>query len=126
MAGRGEHVVRRCRLDDAAEVHHGHPVGDVLDDAEVVGDDEVGEVELALQPLEQVDDLRLDGDVERRHGLVADDESRLEGEGEYADPLALTAGEGGGEPVVVLGVEPDELHQLLGRGCLPSPSARRG
>ena len=64
MAGRGEQVVRRCRLDDAAEVHHGHPVGDVLDDAEVVGDDEVGEVELALQPLEQVDDLRLDGDVE--------------------------------------------------------------
>ena len=35
-------------LDDAAELHHGHLVGQVLDDAEVVGDEEVGEAELVL------------------------------------------------------------------------------
>ena len=31
----------------------------------------------------------------------------------HADALPLAAGELGGEPVVVLGVEPDQLHQLL-------------
>ena len=35
-------------LDDPAEVHDGDPVGDVTDDREVVGDEEVGEVELVL------------------------------------------------------------------------------
>ena len=47
----GEQLVGGGGLDDAAEVHHRHPVGDVLDDAEVVGHDEVGEVELVLQAL---------------------------------------------------------------------------
>ena len=48
----------------------------------------------ALQVLEQVDDLRLDRDVERRHRLVADDEVWLGGErAGDADALALAAGE---------------------------------
>ena len=36
-------------LHDLAEVHHGYPVGDVLDYGEVVGDEDVGEVELLLE-----------------------------------------------------------------------------
>ena len=43
---------------------------------EVVGDEQVGEAELLLQVFEQVDDLRLDRDVERRDRLVADDQLR--------------------------------------------------
>ncbi len=68
----------------------------------------------SLQVVEQVDDLRLDRDVERRDRLVADDQLRPQRErARDADPLALTARELRREPVVVLGVEPDELHQLL-------------
>ena len=63
-------VVGRRDLDDLAEVHHGDPVGDVADDREVVGDEEIRQAEPLLQLLEQVDDLRLDRDVERRHRLV--------------------------------------------------------
>jgi hypothetical protein len=48
----------------------------VAHDVEVVGDEDVGEPELALQVLEEVEDLRLDGDVERGDRLVADDELR--------------------------------------------------
>ena len=79
-------------LGDAAEVHHRDPVADVLDDAHVVGDEDVGQAELALELLEQVQDLRLDRDVERRDGLVADDEVGLEHErpGD-PDPLPLAA-----------------------------------
>jgi hypothetical protein len=36
----------------------------VAHDRQIVCDEEVGELELALEVLEQVDDLRLDGDVE--------------------------------------------------------------
>ena len=57
---------RRGReLDDLAEIHHRHAVGDVLDDREVVRDEQVGEPAIALQILQQVDDLRLHRDVER-------------------------------------------------------------
>ena len=39
-------------------------------------DEDVGQPELALQVLQQVDDLRLDRDVQRRHGLVQDQQAR--------------------------------------------------
>jgi hypothetical protein len=44
--------------------------------------------ELRLEILEQVQDLRLHRDVERRHRLVGDDELRVQGEAPRdADPL---------------------------------------
>ena len=43
----GVEVVGGGLLDHAAEVHHADPVADVPHDGQVVGDDEVGEVELA-------------------------------------------------------------------------------
>ena len=47
-----------------------------------------------LEVLEQVEDLRLDADVERRHRLVADDQARVEDErAGDRDALALAAGE---------------------------------
>ena len=66
-------------LDDLAEVHHRDPVAHVRDDGQVVGDEDVGERELALQVGQQVDDLRLDRDVQGRHRLVADDQLRAAG-----------------------------------------------
>ena len=66
----------------------------MLDDREVVGDEQVGQAELALQVVEQVQDLALDRHVERRDGLVADDEVGVDRErpGD-ADALALAARE---------------------------------
>ena len=66
----------------------------VLDDLEVVRDEEVRDAELVLQIHEQVDDLRLDRDVERADRLVAHDELGLHGErARDADALPLAAGE---------------------------------
>ena len=81
-------------LDELAEVHDPDPVADVLDDREVVGDEQVGEAELLLEVVEEVEDLALDRDVEGGDGLVADDELGVEGErpGD-ADALPLAAGE---------------------------------
>jgi hypothetical protein len=87
-------VLRGRDLDDLAEVHHGDARADVLDDRQVVGDEQVREVELLLEVLEEVDHLRLDRHVQRGDGLVADDELGADGEGPCdADALPLPARE---------------------------------
>ena len=67
----------------------------------------------SLQLREQVQDLGLDRDVERRDGLVGDDELRRRDErpGD-PDPLALAARELVWVAVVVLRVQADDLEHL--------------
>jgi hypothetical protein len=69
-----EDVVGRSHLDDAPGVHHGDAVGQPGDDAEVMGDPDERHPELVRELLDDGEDLRLDGDVERRRRLVGDDE----------------------------------------------------
>ena len=101
-------------LDDLAQVHDRDPVGDVPHDGQVVGDEEVGEVEALLEGAEQVDYLSLNRNVEGGDGFVADDEGRVYGKGSCdADPLALAATELVGVAVHHVGVEAHDLEQLL-------------
>ena len=107
-------LLAAAQLDDLAEVHDGDPLAEVPDHGEVVGDEDEGEVEVALQVPQQVDDLCLDGDVQGGDGLVGDDQLGLEGQrAGDADALALAAGELVRVAVVVLGVKADDLQQLL-------------
>ena len=56
--------------------------------------EENGEAELVLDVLDQREDLRLHGDVERRDGFVGDEHIGLERKcARKADALALAAGE---------------------------------
>ena len=65
----------------------------MADDGQVVGDDDVGEAELALQPRQQVQDLALHGDVETGGRLVRDDELGRECQrAGDADAAGLAAG----------------------------------
>src|SRR4051812_3017857 len=108
-------LLRIALLDDLAEVHHGDPVTHRPDDGEVVGDEQVREPELLLQVLEQVEDLGLDRDVERRDGLVTHDQLRVQGQGAGdADALALPAGELVRVAIDEVGAEPDDVEQPLG------------
>ena len=77
MAWCGEQPDLVRNLDQPAQVHHADPVADVAHHGEVVGDEEVGQAAAALQVLHDVEHLGLDGDVERRGRLVADEELRL-------------------------------------------------
>ena len=73
-------LVDRAVLDGAAAVHDHDPVGHLGDDAEVVRDhDDPGVVD-ALHLADDVHDLRLDGDVERRRRLVGDEDLRVAGD----------------------------------------------
>ena len=104
-------------LHDPAEIEHHHPVGDHLDHRQVVADEHHRQAEVALQPLQQVDHLRLYGHVEGGDRLVGDDELRTRRQrpgDRHALPLA--AGEGARIALHLLGGEADLLHQPLGRG----------
>jgi hypothetical protein len=109
----GEQRAPVRELDDSAKVHHRDARGDVLHHRQVVGDEDIGEAEAPLQVLQQVDDLRLDRDVERRHRLVADDQARLDRQGAGdGDALPLAAGEFVGVARGMRFCEADELQQL--------------
>ena len=67
-----------------------------------------------LQLFEEVHDLRLDRDVERRDGLVEHHHLRVQRErARDADPLPLTARELVREPIRMLRAEADRAQKLL-------------
>ena len=72
-----EHGALRPLLDDAAGVHDDDPLGELRHDAHVVRDQHDRRVVLALQPLHQRQDLRLDRHVEGRRRLVGDQQRRV-------------------------------------------------
>ena len=69
-------------------------IGEMFDDGEVVRDEEKAHALLGLYAAHQIEDLCLDGNVERARGLVADEEFGLgrHGAGD-GNALALPARE---------------------------------
>ncbi len=92
MLRRGEDISGRAPLDDLPASHDAYPVGHLPHDAEIVGDQQHGHVELGLELEQKVEDLRLNGHVERRGRLVGDQEIGLVGK-RHGDhhPLPLPA-----------------------------------
>ena len=99
--------LRLADLHDTSQIHDRDPIRDLPDDRQVVRDEHVGQREVALEVLQQVENLRLHRNVERGHRLIADDQLRLQRKrtGD-ADALALAARELVWVPVVVLGESP--------------------
>src|SRR5207302_787898 len=93
--------------------HDGDAITQVLHDLQIVRDEQVRQLALALQLDEQIDDLRLDRDVERAQRLVGDDEARLDRErARDADALALAAGELVRIARRDLGAQADDVEQF--------------
>lgn len=57
MGGGGEEGVGGAVFDDGTLAHDGDVVGDVADDGEVVRDEDHGEVQIAREVGEEVEDL---------------------------------------------------------------------
>ncbi len=85
---------RRRPFDDPARVHDEDLVRDVGDDPEVVRDQDHRRVELVFEPVDELEDLRLDRHVERGRRLVGDQHVGVAGE-RHRDhrPLPHPAGE---------------------------------
>ena len=112
-----EDLLRGAVLYDLARVHDRDTVRHIGDDAEVVGDEDDGELALRLQLVDQLQDLGLDRHVQSRRGFVADQDVRVRGQGDRDDDtLAHAAGELEGilvEALARLG-DADLIHQLDG------------
>jgi len=89
----------------------------MLHHREVVGDEGDCDSILALEIFEQVDDLGLNRNVQRRYRLVGDDELWLQGDGARdTDALALSARKFVRVSVEVFWIEADSFHQSLNFG----------
>ncbi len=81
-------------LDDLARVHDHDAVRHLRDHSQVVRDDHDRGAQVPLQPAHQLQDLRLDRDIQRRCRLVRDQEAGVAGEGHGDhDALPHPAGE---------------------------------
>ena len=65
-------------FNQLTQVHHANPVRNMLDDTQIMGDEKIGQAKLMLKVFEQIQNLGLDGDVQRRNWLVAYDQLRAE------------------------------------------------
>ncbi len=70
MARPGEQRIGRRGLDDASQVHHRDGVADMLDDREIVRDEDVGQAQALAQFDEEVENLRLNRNIESRDRLI--------------------------------------------------------
>ena len=107
-------LIARPLFHDLPLEHHRDAVADMVDNRDVVADEQVGEAQLLLEVLEQVQDLRLHRYVESARGLVTDNEPRFARQGARdPDALALTARELVRVAVDGIGGEPDAVEHLL-------------
>jgi hypothetical protein len=60
----------RRGLDDGAGIHHGHALRHRAHHRQIMRDEQIAQPEPILQIEQQIDDLRLDRDVQRRHLCV--------------------------------------------------------
>ena len=93
MLRRLEKTLGRGGFDDRSGIHHGHPVGHARHHAQVVTDPDHRHVTRRPQLGDQVQNLRLNGHVERRRGLVGNQQIGIAGQ-RHRDhrPLAHPAG----------------------------------
>src|SRR6185437_16413799 len=113
MIGRGKNLGGEARFDEAARLHDGDARGELRDNGKIVRNQEKSEGKFALELFEELEDLRADGNVERRDGLVGDDKLRAKNEGAGdADALTLAAGEFVREAAKDFGVEADGFESF--------------
>lgn len=102
-----------------AQIHDHDLVADVLDHAQIVGDKDIGQLFLILQIHQQIQDLCLNGNVQCRDRLVADDELRVHGQcAANADALAAAAVQLVAETLCITLIQTNGLHDLGDAGIV--------
>ncbi len=89
-----ENLFYSAGFDRFALVHHQHPVGDIRHHAHIVSDKNHSHLHLVLQHFDQLQNLRLNGDIQRGGRLIGNQYRRTTGE-RHGDhhPLAHPARE---------------------------------
>ena len=112
--GRGrKNFVRLPVFHDAALAHHGNTVRNVMNHGQIMGNEDHGQVQVAGQSDEKVQNLGLDGDVQRRNGFIRNDQPGFRSQGTrdgYA--LALASGKFMGILAHQGGIQAHPFHQF--------------
>src|SRR5215510_2794337 len=109
-------------LDHPSKIHDRDTMAQVPDHAEIMGNEQVGELELLAEFFEEIDDLRLDRHVERRDRLVANNEFGPQRErARNADALALPAAHFVGVAIGKLFRQAAHVQQLMDAPFLRPP-----
>ncbi len=93
MTRRAEQIGAGRFFDKAAGVHHGDPVDVLGDDTEIVADQDQRHTGIAADAAQQRQDLRLDGGIECRGGLIGHQQVGLAGQ-RHGDHHALVQAAG--------------------------------
>jgi hypothetical protein len=91
MLRSAQHFSPRSLFNNPAEVHHRHPICDLLNHRQIVADQHQGESQLSLEPLQQTQNLSLHGHIKSRNRLVKNQQSGFRSEctgNSYPLPLA--------------------------------------
>jgi hypothetical protein len=92
VARLGKQRIAAGGLHQLSEIHHRHVIAQMFHHAKVMGDKQKGDAEIVAQIGKQIDDLRLNRDIQRRDRLVGNDKVRVENQRPgNTDTLALTA-----------------------------------
>ncbi len=89
-----KYIGLRAQFDQIAGVHDGDAIGNVRYNGEIMRDEEHRQSEFAAKIVEQVENLLLDGDIERGRGFVGNQQLRTidDSHGDH-DALAHASGE---------------------------------
>ena len=77
MAGIVENILCRSALTDSSAVHNDDLIRHLRDDAQIVSYDDDRHTQLFLQFHHQLQDLRLNGNIQSCGGLIGDEDRRL-------------------------------------------------
>jgi hypothetical protein len=99
-----EDFIARALFDRLAEIHDHDLIGNVTNDGEIVADKEIGEIQPVDDVGQKVENLRLNGHIERRDRFIEHEYLRLEHQGARdGNALTLAAGKHMGIAVVMFG-----------------------
>lgn len=112
-----QYLARNSLFDDAPQIHHSDSITDITNDRDIVRYKQVGQIQLSFEFVQQFDDLGLDGDIQRRHRLVANNEARFHDQrAGDTDTLSLTSGKLMRIAIEHIRVQPDtpqHLHDIV-------------
>ena len=140
---RDNNSIRVSLLHDPAVIHHQYPAAKFLHQRNIVADEQDRQTRslLSAKLVQQLQDFRLNGHIQSRGGLIADEQPGLDGNGPgNSGPLALSAADLVGVAVCKFGWQAAlsrrrstsrlasfaDMPAFRRLSPIPSPSVRRG
>ena len=102
-----------CHFYHLAHIHHRHPVADMGYYAHIMRLKQIGQTQVMLEILQQIQDLRLDRNVQGRDRFIAHQEpGAWRQRARQANPLALATAEGMRIAAHILRPQPNQLQDF--------------